>query len=386
MTVPELDFSAFFEPITINGMTLPNRFIMPAMQRCWCSDGKPMPYLGEYYRRRVEGGAALVITESCAVDHASATQVPHYGWIAERTKDAWAECVAAVNDAGGRIFIQLWHEGAIRSEGGDGPLAAHPTLSPSGLAHAGRAVGSACTAEDLEAIKDAFVRGALIAQDIGAAGVEVHACHGYLLDLFLWAETNRRTDGYGGDDMSARARFPAEIIRDIRAAVGPDYPISLRFSQWKEVNYDARVVATPAELETMVGIFEEAGADMLHVSARRFWTPEWPQESDLGLAGWTKRFARVPVVGVGSVGLDVDVMDNLLGEEANFTGSAGLRSLLARFERGEFDLVSVGRGQIGDPEWVEKVRTGRIDEIRHFTRDDVIRDLEVPTLVVDAHR
>jgi 2,4-dienoyl-CoA reductase-like NADH-dependent reductase (Old Yellow Enzyme family) len=76
-------------------------------------------------------------------------------------------------------------------------------------------------------------------------------------------ETNRRTDGYGGDDIRDRARFPAEIVREVRAAVGPDYPISLRFSQWKEVNYDARVVETPADLAAMLRIFEEAGADML---------------------------------------------------------------------------------------------------------------------------
>jgi 2,4-dienoyl-CoA reductase-like NADH-dependent reductase (Old Yellow Enzyme family) len=70
----------------------------------------------------------------------------------------------------------------------------------------------------------------LAAQQIGADGVEIHACHGYLLDLFLWAGSNRRTDGYGGDDIRERVRFAAEIVAAVRRAVGPDFVISFRFS------------------------------------------------------------------------------------------------------------------------------------------------------------
>jgi hypothetical protein len=72
--VPDLDFSPMFTPVTVRGMTLANRFVLPAMQRKWCVNGEPMPQLIEYYRRRVLGGSALVITEACAVDHPRATQ------------------------------------------------------------------------------------------------------------------------------------------------------------------------------------------------------------------------------------------------------------------------------------------------------------------------
>ncbi|HEX5228524.1 MAG TPA: hypothetical protein VFW44_12470, partial [Bryobacteraceae bacterium] len=315
----ELDFAPLFEPFTINGLTLPNRFVMPGMQRMWCEDGRPLPRLAQYYRRRVEGGVALVITESCAVDHPSSTQTPQFTRITDATMDAWAECVRAVKDAGGRIFLQLWHEGAVRKEGGDGPYAQYPSLSPSGLVYSGKPNGRACSAEDLASIRDAFVRGALAAREIGADGVEVHACHGYLLDQFLWAETNRRTDGYGGDEIRARVRFPAEIVAAIRAALGPAFPISFRFSQWKEVNYDARVVPTPDDLAVMLSELRTAGADVFHASARRFWIPEWPG-SDLGIAGWTKSLTDKPVIGVGSVGLDTDVMENFFGKEAQSTG------------------------------------------------------------------
>ncbi|HTR46531.1 MAG TPA: hypothetical protein VMM16_03985 [Verrucomicrobiae bacterium] len=93
----------------------------------------------------------------------------------------------------------------------------------------------------------------------------------------------------------------------------------------------------------------------------------------------------MPMVAVGSVGLDTDVMDNFFGKEAKSTGEEGLRELLRRFNNREFDLISVGRSLIGDAEWVNKVRDGRLSEIRMFTKKDVIGDLEVEGFVADAH-
>jgi|WetSurMetagenome_2_1015567.scaffolds.fasta_scaffold67275_3 2,4-dienoyl-CoA reductase-like NADH-dependent reductase (Old Yellow Enzyme family) len=371
-----LDLSPLYTPFRLGRLELPNRFVLPGMQRQWCEDGRPLPKLGEYYRRCVEGGVGLVITESCAVDHTSSTQVPFFVRLTPDTAEAWAGCVQEVKAAGGLMLMQLWHEGAIRQEGGEGPWAQYPTLSPSGLAHGARPNGRAATAQELEDIKQAFVRSALLAKQIGADGVEVHAAHGYLLDQFLWAETNRRTDGYGGDRIEDRVRFPAEIVAAVRKAVGPDFLIGLRFSQWKEVNYNARVADTPAELDVMLKALRQAGADVFHASARRFWVPEWP-DSDLGVAGWTKSLTDAPVIAVGSVGLDIDVMENFFGQEAKSTGEEGLRELVRRFGNGEFDLISVGRGHIGDQGIINKMRDGRLADIRGFTRKDVLGDLEL---------
>ena len=371
-----LDLSPLYTPFQLGPLTLPNRFVLPGMQRQWCEDGTPLPRLGEYYRRCVEGGVGLVITESCAVDHTSATQVPFFTRINAETQEAWAGIVAEVKSAGGPMLMQLWHEGAIRQEGGEGPYAAYPTLSPSGLAHGARPNGRAATLEELQDIKDAFVRSAVMAKAIGLDGVEVHAAHGYLLDQFLWAETNRREDGYGGDDIRDRVRFPAEIVAAIRAATGPRFVIGFRFSQWKEINFNTRVVETTEELKTMLEALEAAGVDVFHASARRFWIPEW-DHSDLGIAGWTKRLTRKPVIAVGSVGLDIDVMENFLGQEASSTGEEGLRELVRRFANDEFDLISVGRGHIGDQGIINKMRDGRLSEIRGFTRKDVLGDLEL---------
>ncbi|HWL01080.1 MAG TPA: 12-oxophytodienoate reductase [Microbacteriaceae bacterium] len=372
-----MDLAPMFEPIAVGPLTLRNRFVMPGMQREWCVDGAPTPRLAEYYRRRAAGGTALVNSEACAVDHPTSTQSTRFAWLTPRTADAWARCAAAVRGEGAEFFIQLWHEGAVRDEGGDGPYAEHPTLSPSGLLSGGTSRGRAMTTVELDEIEASFVRSAILAKSIGASGVEVHACHGYLLDQFLWAATNRRDDGYGGDDLRDRVRFPARIVASIRQAVGPDFAVSLRFSQWKEVDYDARIAETPEELRFFVETFQAAGVDMFHASTRRFWTPEWPElDPDLGLAGWVKRFTDLPVAAVGSLGLATDVMTSLEGGPARQTGRPAFHELIRRFERGDFDLMTVGRAQIADPDWVAKVRRDAIEELLPFDERIASRELE----------
>jgi 2,4-dienoyl-CoA reductase-like NADH-dependent reductase (Old Yellow Enzyme family) len=113
-------------------------------------------------------------------------------------------------------------------------------------------------------------------------------------------------------------------------------------------------------------VLRAAGADIFHVSTRRFWTPEWAG-SDLGLAGWAKSFTDAAVIAVGSVGLGIDVMASLAGQEGRPTR---IGELARRFQRGDFDLVSVGRSQIGDPNWVTKMTDHRIPDIRGFRAND----------------
>lgn len=354
-----------FEPLAIGAITLPNRFVMPGMQRGWSRDGAPLPELADYYRKRIEGGVALVIGESSAIDHPSATAQPAACRLTPGTVDAWARCVGAVRGAGGEMLLQLWHEGALRKNE-DGL-----TLSPSGLAYKGFAQGRAASGDDLAALRDAFVASARLARQAGATGVELHCAHGYLLDQFLWPVTNRRTDDYGGLAIADRVRFPAEIVAGIRDACGPDFLISLRFSQWKEHDYAARVAGTPDELREMTTILREAGVDMFHASTRRFWIPEWP-EQEWSLAGWTRHVSGLPTITVGSVGLDKDVMESFTTTgEARGTIAKSLAELARRLRAGEFDLVSVGRSLISDANWVNKVRAGDHAAIRPFRKDDI---------------
>lgn len=356
------DPAILFTPVTINGTTFRNRWVMPAMQRGMCVDGAPSADLAAYYARRAQGGVALVIGESAAIDHPSATVQPTSAHLVARTAAGWAACVDAVRAQGGQMMLQLWHEGAMRTDG--------QALSASGLAHPGKESGRAATLDELAEIREGFVRSARLAQDIGACGVEVHAAHGYFLDQFLWAGTNLREDGYGGPDIRHRARFPAEIVAAIRAACGPQFVISLRFSQWKEVDYTARVAPTPEDLATMTDLFRTAGVDVLHASTRRFWEAEWAGDQR-NLAGWT-RASGLPVITVGSVGLDTDVMDVFMkAVDPGPRVAEAMGELAAGMAAGDYDMVAVGRALIGDPDFVSKLADGNYGAIRTFRRDDL---------------
>jgi 2,4-dienoyl-CoA reductase-like NADH-dependent reductase (Old Yellow Enzyme family) len=365
-----IDMSALFQPITIAGLSLANRFIMPGMQRGWCTDGHVPERLADYYGARARGGVQLTITESIAVDHPSATRTRKYGRLAEDTADGWARCIDAVHEAGGHFFTQIGHDGALLAAPDGDYFAAAAVLSPSGLMKPGTVVGNPATIADLEAVREAFVRSARIAKRIGADGVEIHACHGYLLDQFLWAGTNVRDDQYGGPDLRDRVRFPAEVVRAVRDEVGSDFVISVRFSQWKLQDYTARVATTPDELSTMLHAFDEAGVDLFHASTRRFGDPEW-LESDLGLAGWTRKLSGKPVIAVGGVGLTVDMVETFSGKDTNASPDINFPALAKRFNAQEFDLIAVGRSVIADPDWVAKVREGRPDLIRQFKLTDL---------------
>jgi 2,4-dienoyl-CoA reductase-like NADH-dependent reductase (Old Yellow Enzyme family) len=369
--------SPLFTPFTLNCLRLPNRWVMPAMQRGMCEQGRPSADLAAYYRSRAEGGVPLIIGESAAVDHPSSTVQPSAAHINAATRDAWARCVGEVGEAGGAMLLQLWHEGALRTDG--------RALSPSGLARPGRENGRAATLAELAEIRDGFVRSALIAREIGAAGVEVHAAHGYFLDQFLWHGTNVRDDGYGGPDVAHRARFPAEIVAAIRDACGPEFVITLRFSQWKEADYGARVAATPEELATLVTLLREAGVDALHCSNRRFWEGEWDGDRR-NLAGWTKAMSGLPTITVGSVGLDTDVMTVLMEQvDPGARVAEAIEDLEERLLADEFDLVAVGRALIGDPDFVRKVEQGDYAAIRTFARADLGKLEWDLSIVEEAH-
>ena len=280
--------------------------------------------------------------------------------------------VEGVHAAGGRIFSQLWHVGAV--QGQSTPKLPVSPVSPSGFLKPGVKIGEPMTQADIDAVIDAFAQGAENAQRAGFDGIEIHGAHGYIIDEFFWEGTNQRTDKYGGD-LVARTRFAVEVIRECRRRVGPRFPIFLRFSQWKGQEYTARLVSTPQELGRFLEPLVAAGIDVFHCSTRRFWEPEF-EGSDMNLAGWTKKITGKPTVTVGCVTLDVDFMVSLgrmaapKTEPAAGNGAgreAHIDRLLEMLARGDFDLVAVGRAMLADPMWAMKVREGRFRDLRPFT-------------------
>ena len=223
-----------------------------------------------------------------------------------------------------------------------------------------------------EAVADtiaAFARGAADAKRLGFDCAELHGAHGYLIDQFLWSGTNEREDVFGGAGLVERTRFVAEAVRACREAVGPDFPILLRLSQWKQQDFAARLAETPDAMAAWLVPLVEAGVDILHCSQRRFWEAEFPEvdgEEGLNFAGWAKKLTGAPTITVGSVGLSGEFVAAFGGESSK---PASLDGLLRRLEREEFDLVAVGRALISDPDWALKVRDRRDAELMDFTRE-----------------
>ncbi|MGY5310588.1 NADH:flavin oxidoreductase [Nocardia gipuzkoensis] len=349
-------------PVTLNGLTVPNRIVMAPMTRMFSPGGIPGDDVRSYYARRAAAGVGLIVTEGTYVGHESAGQsdrVPRFHGAEQLA--GWAKVVEDVHAAGGTIVPQLWHIGMVRNQG-DAPYPDAPAVGPSGIRVDGtEGLGKAMTQRDLDDVIGAFAEAAADAERIGFDGVELHGAHGYLLDQFLWARTNRRDDVYGGDPV-ARTRFAAEVVAAVRAAVSPGFPVIFRYSQWKQEAYDARLAETPQELEAILAPLAAAGVDAFHASTRRYWLPEF-DGSDLNLAGWTKKLTGKPTITVGSVGLDGDFLRAFTGEGAELDS---LDNLLDRLERDEFDLVAVGRALLQDPEWASKVLAGRIDALKPY--------------------
>jgi 2,4-dienoyl-CoA reductase-like NADH-dependent reductase (Old Yellow Enzyme family) len=240
--------------------------------------------------------------------------------------------------------------------------------SPSGLFAPGAPRGRAMTEADIADTIAAYGSAAATARDLGFDIVELHAAHGYLIDQFFWSETNLRSDPFGGRTLRERTRFAAEIVKHIRARVGGDFPLSLRISQWKGQDYAARLASTPDELADWLLPLAEAGVDVFHCSQRRFWEPEFPAldgQHGLNLAGWVKKVTGATTISVGSVGLSGEIVAALGGESSSPTS---LDALIRRMERGEFDLVAVGRSLLVDPSWVVKIRAGDRAGLKGFER------------------
>lgn len=360
MTVPTL-----FEPIKVAGLELRNRTVMAPMTRRFSPGGIPTPEVASYYVRRAQAGVGAIITEGVAIDHPVAVEVSDIPAFYGDALPVWAAIARDVQAAGSLFIPQLWHIGGHRTLTPEPTHPELPSVSPSGIYQPGVRFGEPATESEIADIISAYARAAQAARQIGADAIEIHGAHGYLIDQFLWAETNKRTDRYGGD-FTRRLQFAIDVVKACRAAVGSSYPILFRFSQFKQVNFKARLFETPDELGAFLGPLVDAGVDVFDCSQRRFWEPEF-EGSSLNLAGWTKKLGGRPVMTVGSVGLDGDVVSSMREgrEVANASSLDKLEEMLAR---GDFDLVGVGRALLADPQWVEKVQFENKGPLIGFTR------------------
>ncbi|MGJ8662749.1 MAG: 12-oxophytodienoate reductase, partial [Marinicella sp.] len=237
--------SSIFKPFELGSLKLKNRIVMAPMTRSSSPAHVPNQMNIDYYQRRAANDVGLIISEGTCVGHKAANGYPNVPFFyGEDALVGWHKVVEAVHAEGGKIMPQLWHVGGVRKDCLQ-PDESIPAYSPSGLLSPNNPNGLAMDEADIEEVIAAFVEAAVQAQKLGFDGVEIHGAHGYLLDQFFWDKTNLRTDEYGGD-IAQRTRFAATMISHMRQAVGSNFPIVLRFSQWKLQNYAEKLAATPA--------------------------------------------------------------------------------------------------------------------------------------------
>ena len=336
---------SLFEPLTIRGMSLANRAVMPAMGTFLGNrDSTVSEAVIAYLERRARGRPGLIVTEIVGVDPEGLCLDSQLGAFDDRFIPGLRRLAAASHTHGCKIALQLHHAGReslyllLRGQ------ARGPSALPSlvyGLPP------KAMTREDIDEVTIAFARAALRAREAGFDAVEIHAAHGYLLTQFLSPIANRRTDDYGGSAIN-RARFPLKVVRAVRAAVGEDFPISLRLS----MDECLKGGYGKGDMQALLPHFAEAGADIIHASFGTHGSPggitcappEYAPGFQAHLARAAKDAVDLPVIAVG-----------------RFTDPEAAGAVIAR---GDADLVAFGRQFLADPDFLLKTRSGRAHEIR----------------------
>jgi 2,4-dienoyl-CoA reductase-like NADH-dependent reductase (Old Yellow Enzyme family) len=340
--------SSLFDSGAVGSLQLKNRVVMAPMSRYFAAaDATPCPEMAAYYAARAAGGCGLIISEGIIIDEKSARG--HYGVPglsrAEHV-DAWLRITQAVHEAGGKIAAQLWHVGRLSHPdllGGRQPIGPSSLASTGFHKQVGQPYGTprAMTNSDIQEVLFRFAAAAKRAQDSGFDAVELHGAHGYLLDQFLSASTNQRMDAYGGS-LENRLRFPVEVVRSVRAAVGTSFPVLYRISDWKVDDYSYRY-GSQDEVCRILQALESAGVDCIHISTREAMAGQFG--GSMCLAGIAKQSVQVPVIACGQL-----------------TPTAATTIV----KRGDADFAAIGRPMIANPSWAALVQAGKLAELKAF--------------------
>jgi NADPH2 dehydrogenase len=331
--------SVLFSPITLRGLTLPNRVVVSPMCQYSADHGRATDWHLIHLGNLAMSGAAMMCIEATAVEPDGRITPSDLGLWDDATEHALARALAPVRAySRGAVAIQLAHAGRKGSsrlpwEGGQLlPVAegGWVTHAPSAVPHnEGEAPPAALDAVGLARVREAFAASARRAVRLGVDGVEVHMAHGYLLHEFLSPLANRRADAYGGS-LENRMRFPLEVFDAVRAAVPPGRPVGVKVSatDWVEGGWDlAQTIELARELK-------KRGIDWVAASSGGV-SPL--QKVALG-PGYQVPFARgiKEAAGVSTIAVGL-ITEPRQAEEILSSGAA--------------DLVALARGLLYDPRW-----------------------------------
>ncbi len=334
-----------FSPAKIGSLTIRNRVVMPAMETGLNSiNGEATDRIIRYYEERAAGGCGLIITEITRVAQGAGTGHPVQLQATSAGMIPGLERLAhAAHRHGAKIFCQLHHPGRE----GRQMFSGEQIVGPSAIRSlANEEMPRELTTEEVGEIVGGFVMAAKMCEMAGIDGVELHGAHGYLIQQFMCEYSNQRTDKYGGS-FEKRMQFPTEIIRSIRMACGEHFPVTIR------INGDD-FFEGGMTLDDAVQIakhLEKVGFDAINVSAGGYAAPNESTEPISYAQGWKRHLGKAikAAVGIPVIACDVirkpDFAEKLLQED-------------------NLDFVALGRAQLADPEWCNKAKAGKAEDIR----------------------
>lgn len=345
-------FRKLAEAIQIGEMVLRNRMVMAPMGTAFASsEGQVTDKMKGYYEARTKGGVGMVIVENTSVDFDRGRHRVRALCIDdERYLSGLSELAQLIKNHGARAAVQLHHAGRM----GKHEFAGVQPVAPSPIAAPGGELPRELTVEEIIDIVIRFANGAKLAKKAGFEGIEIHAAHPYLIAQFLSRASNKRQDEYGGSLMK-RVRLLLEVIKAVREAVGKSFPV------WCRINASEFGIEDGLSLDEALEIVEmvkESPVDAISVSAfgyGKFSTAHIPDipGTYIPMAAEVRKRISQPVMAAGMITPEV-------GEEA-------LRD-------GKIDIVILGRALLADPEFPNKVVSGRVEEIRPCIQCYVCRD------------
>ncbi|WP_058992982.1 oxidoreductase [Sarcina ventriculi] len=337
-------YQNIFNPLTVKNMTIKNRIVMTPMGTNYGEQNGEMSFLHmDYYEQRAKGGVGLIIVENASVDSPQGSngttqlRIDHDNYIPRLFK-----LCETVHSHGACIAVQINHAGAsaLSSRINMQPVSASNLPSKKG-----GEIPRPLQKEEITAIVKKYGEAARRAQVAGFDAVEIHAGHSYLISQFLSPTTNNRTDEFGGSKEN-RARFAKMVMDEVRSQVGPMFPIMIRISADELVEGGNTLEDT---LELLEYFAEEA--DIIDVSAGLTGSIQYQIDANYLKDGWRSFMAKAvkekfnkPVITTGNI-RNPKIAEKIL-------------------EDGDADLIGMGRGLIAEPEWVNKVESGREDELR----------------------
>ncbi len=334
---PNLSYPNLFSPLDLGFTTLRNRVLMGSMHTGLEDRASDFPKLAAYFAERAAGGVGMIVTGGFSPNM--------MGWLTPfSSKLSWPWearkhrlVTSAVHAHGAKICLQLLHAGRYSYH----PLSVAPSKVKSPI---NPFTPRALTAFGVERTISAYANAARLARDGGYDGVEVMGSEGYLINQFLSARTNRRSDAWGGD-LQKRMRFATEIVRRVREACGPDFIIIYRLSMlelvpegsgWDEIVAQAKAVEAAGATIINTGIgWHEARVPTIATSV--------PRAAFAGVTAKLRPEVALPLVATNRINMP-DVAEGIL---------AG----------GGADLISMARPLLADPEWANKARDGRAERI-----------------------